>query len=206
VTGKYFDGKTLFDPGLLAQLDMQTFLRDSYAQAVSEAPVLPGESAVDQRMRQMSYVNLTRFVQTLLDRKDRMSMAVGLEVRVPFCDHRLVEYAFNIPWAMKAFDGREKSILRAATRDLLPESISERVKSPYPSTQDPAYEQALRDALTAIQADRNAPVTPLLDSGSIHQTLAKPLGSVSPMYERMGMELAVGLNTWLSEYDVSLEL
>jgi asparagine synthase (glutamine-hydrolysing) len=84
-------------------------------------------------MRQMSHVKLTRFVQTLLDRKDRkdrMSMTVGLEVRVPFCDHRLVEYAFNIPWALKAFDGREKSILRAATRDLLPESISERVKSP----------------------------------------------------------------------------
>jgi asparagine synthase (glutamine-hydrolysing) len=206
VTGKYFDGKTLFDPGLLTQLDMHSFLHDSYAQAIAEAPVLPGESAVDQRMRQMSYVNLTRFVQTLLDRKDRMSMAVGLEVRVPFCDHRLVEYAFNIPWEMKAFDGREKSILRAATRDLLPESISERVKSPYPSTQDPAYEQALRDALAAIQADRNAPVAPLLDSGCIQQTLAKPLGSVSPMYERMGMELAVGLNTWLNEYDVSLEL
>lgn len=68
-------------------------------------------------MRQMSYVNLTRFVQTLLDRKDRMSMAVGLEVRVPFCDHRLVEYAFNIPWAMKAFDGRERAfcVLRHAT-------------------------------------------------------------------------------------------
>lgn len=155
-------------------------------------------------MRQMSYVNLTRFVQTLLDRKDRMSMAVGLEVRVPFCDHRLVEYAFNIPWALKAFDGREKSILRAATRDLLPESISERVKSPYPS--DPAYEQALRNSLVAIQADRNAPVIPLLDNGRIRQTLDKPLGSVSSMHERMGMELAVGLNTWLSEYDVSLEL
>jgi asparagine synthase (glutamine-hydrolysing) len=206
VTGKYFDGKPLFDRGLLAQLDMQSFLRDSYAQAITEAPVLTGESAVDQRMRQMSYVNLTRFVQTLLDRKDRMSMAVGLEVRVPFCDHRLVEYAFNIPWAMKAFDGREKSILRAATRDLLPESISERVKSPYPSTQDPAYEQALRDALAAIKANRNAPVTPLLDDTRVKQALAKPLGGISPMYERMGMELAVGLNTWLTEYEVSLEL
>src|SRR5690606_7137830 len=123
------------------------FVADSYRQAISEAPTLPGEGPVEQRMRQMSYLNLTRFVQTLLDRKDRMSMAVGLEVRVPFCDHRLVEYAFNIPWEMKAFDGREKSILRAATRDLLPDSIADRVKSPYPSTQDPAYEQALRRAL-----------------------------------------------------------
>lgn len=132
VTGKYFDGKTLFDRGLLRQLDMPAFLADSYRQAIAETPMLVGESPVERRMRELSYLNLTRFVQTLLDRKDRMSMAVGLEVRVPFCDHRLVEYAFNIPWSLKAFDGREKSILRAATRDLLPSSITDRVKSPYP--------------------------------------------------------------------------
>jgi len=149
---------------------------------------------------------LTRFVQTLLDRKDRMSMAVGLEVRVPFCDHRLVEYAFNIPWEMKTFDGREKSILRAATRDLLPKSISDRVKSPYPSTQDPAYEQALRTSLTQIMADKDAPVRALLDASQVKRTLKRPVGDTSPMYDRMGMELAVGLNTWLTEQDVSLDL
>ncbi len=206
VTGKYFDGKPLFSRGLMDKLSMSEFLGDSYQQALAEVPVLPGESATDVRMRQMTYVNLTRFVQTLLDRKDRMSMAVGLEVRVPFCDHRLVEYAFNIPWAMKAFDGREKSILRAATRDLLPASISDRVKSPYPSTQDPAYEAALRSDLAAIMADTHAPVRALLDAGQVKDTLARPLGSNSPMYDRMGMELAVGLNAWLNEYDVNLSL
>ena len=206
VTGKYFDGKPLFSRSLMDTLSMTEFLGDSYQQALAEVPELPGESAADVRMRQMTYVNLTRFVQTLLDRKDRMSMAVGLEVRVPFCDHRLVEYAFNIPWAMKAFDGREKSILRAATRDLLPASISDRVKSPYPSTQDPAYEAALRSDLAAIMADTHAPVRALLESGQVKETLARPLGSNSPMYDRMGMELAVGLNAWLSEYDVNLSL
>lgn len=206
VTGKYFDGKTLFAQGLLDTLQMDSFLRDSYSQALAETPVLPGEDATNRRMRQMSYVNLTRFVQTLLDRKDRMSMAVGLEVRVPFCDHRLVDYAFNIPWEMKAFDGREKSILRAATRDLLPDSIAERVKSPYPSTQDSAYERGLRDSLASILADPDAPVLPLLDRQRVAHTLAKPLGDLSPMYDRMGMELAVGLNTWLSEYQVELAL
>ncbi|NKQ12636.1 asparagine synthase (glutamine-hydrolyzing) [Pseudomonas sp. SST3] len=206
VTGKYFDGKTLFDIDLLRQLDMPGFLGDSYSQAIAETPTLATESPVERRMRQMSYLNLTRFVQTLLDRKDRMSMAVGLEVRVPFCDHRLVEYAFNIPWEMKAFDGREKSILRAATRDLLPESIADRVKSPYPSTQDPAYEQALRASLTKIVASPDAPVRVLLDTARVRQTLDKPIGEISPMYDRMGMELAVGLNTWLVEQDVSLDL
>ncbi|MFP3831158.1 asparagine synthase-related protein, partial [Pseudomonas sp. SIMBA_021] len=77
--------------------------------------------------REVSYLALTRFLQTLLDRNDRMSMAVGLEVRVPFCDHRLVEYVFNVPWQMKTFDGREKSLLREAVRPLLPESVLNRV-------------------------------------------------------------------------------
>ncbi|MGL4860586.1 MAG: asparagine synthase (glutamine-hydrolyzing) [Enterobacteriaceae bacterium] len=205
VTGKYFDGKPLFDKGVLSKLNMKEFLCDSYSQAIAETPVLPGESAIDRRMRQMSYVNLTRFVQTLLDRKDRMCMASGLEVRVPFCDHRLVEYAFNIPWAIKAFDGREKSVLRAATRDLLPESITERVKSPYPSTQDPAYEQALRIQMAEIMNDPDAPVRPLLDAQSVEATIGRSMGAVSPMYDRMGMELAVGLNTWLKEYDVDID-
>lgn len=206
VTGKYFDGKTLFNDAFLSTLNMDEFLKDSYSQAIAETPTLPGESPLDQRMRQMSYVNLTRFVQTLLDRKDRMSMAVGLEVRVPFCDHRLVQYAFNIPWEMKSFDGREKSILRAATRDLLPESISLRVKSPYPSTQDPDYEKALRSAVSNIMADKASPILPLLDHRRVSDKLAISLGSNSPMYDRMGMELAIGLNSWMKEYSVELNL
>ena len=103
-------------------------------------PELTGPAAEDpheRRMREICYLFLTRFLPNLLDRKDRMSMAVGLEVRVPFCDHRLVEYVFGTPWAHKTFDGREKSLLRAATADVLPQSVVQRVKSPYPSTQDP---------------------------------------------------------------------
>ncbi|GCB50684.1 asparagine synthase (glutamine-hydrolyzing) [Streptomyces sp. NL15-2K] len=205
-TGKYFDGKSLFDPGLLQKLDMPGFLRDSYAQAVAEAPALPGEGATDRRMRQMSYVNLTRFVQTLLDRKDRMSMAVGLEVRVPFCDHRLVEYVFNVPWEMKSFDGREKSLLRAATKDLLPESIVQRVKSPYPTTQDPAYEQGLRRALATMLDGSASPALPLLDQAAARRLLDTPVGDMSAQYDRSGLEMALGVNSWLSAYDIVLDL
>ncbi|MEU3755278.1 asparagine synthase (glutamine-hydrolyzing) [Streptomyces olivoreticuli] len=205
-TGKYFDGKSLFDPGLIQKLGMPEFLRDSYGQAISETPVLAGEDAVNRRMRQMSYVNLTRFVQTLLDRKDRMSMAVGLEVRVPFCDHRLVEYVFNVPWEMKSFDGREKSLLRAATKDLLPESIAQRVKSPYPTTQDPAYERGLRRALSEVLADPSSPVLPLLDGPAVKRLLGSPLTGMSAQYERSGLEMALGLNSWLTSYDIALDL
>lgn len=205
-TGKYFDGKALLDPGLVKQLDIPTFLKDSYAQAVNEVPVLAGESAVNRRMRQETYVHLTRCMQIMLDRKDRMSMAVGLEVRVPFCDHRLVDYAFNIPWEMKAFDGREKSILRAAVKDLLPASILDRVKNPYPATQDPAYERQLRASMSQIANDPNAPAKPLLDSKRIQQVLNTDIGASSARQNRIGMEMVIGLNTWLGEYDVTLAL
>ncbi|GAA3120820.1 hypothetical protein GCM10020254_80000 [Streptomyces goshikiensis] len=95
-------------------------------------------------MRVMSYLHLTRFLRMMLDRKDRMSMAVGLEVRVPFCDHRLVEYVYNTPWPMKTYDGHEKSLLRGATKELLPQSVIERRKSPYPVIQDWRYAEALQ--------------------------------------------------------------
>ncbi|WP_338515908.1 asparagine synthase (glutamine-hydrolyzing) [Erwinia aphidicola] len=205
-SGKYFDGTTLLDASLLQQLHIDEFLHDSFTQAQRETPLLPGESPINQRMRQISHMSLTRFVRSLLDRKDRMSMAVGLEVRVPFCDHRLVEYVFNIPWEMKCFDGREKSILRAAGQDLLPESIVKRVKSPYPSTQDPAYEQALRELTSAIMADKDAPVRALLDDKQVNDKLALPMGSSSSMDIRVGLEMVVGLNRWMENYQVELAL
>ncbi|GAU68931.1 putative asparagine synthetase [Streptomyces sp. NBRC 110611] len=202
----YFVDDSLFAPELLTKLDMGGFVRDSYAQALAEAPVLAGEPAEERRMRGLGYVHLTRFVQALLDRKDRMSMATGLEVRVPFCDHRLVEYVFNVPWEMKSFDGREKSLLRAAAGDLLPESVRQRVKAPYPSTHDPAYEQSLRDELRTVMADSASPVSELLDPKQVADLLGRPLGHKSLQSDRMGMELALGLNSWLTSYDVTVDL
>ncbi|QHS50139.1 asparagine synthase (glutamine-hydrolyzing), partial (plasmid) [Klebsiella michiganensis] len=152
---RYFGGTQLFSLDLLKKLDLEAYRQDSYQAALREVPVLPGESDQNRRMREITYMNLTRFLQTLLDRKDRMSMAASLEVRVPFCDHRLIEYVFNTPWEMKSNDGREKSLLRAAVKDLLPESILTRTKTPYPATQDPTYEIGLRHQLQEILSDNN---------------------------------------------------
>ncbi|MFG2338926.1 asparagine synthase (glutamine-hydrolyzing) [Streptomyces yangpuensis] len=205
-SARYFGGLRLLDRGLVEKLDIPGYRRAGYHEALGEVPVLPGEAPAERRMREMSHLNLTRFVQTLLDRKDRMSMAVGLEVRVPFCDHRLVEYVFNTPWAMKAFDGREKSLLRAATADLLPASILERVKTPYPTTQDPAYESGLRAEMTEILRDGNAPVRSLLDLEKVRAVLDRPQGATSRSYDRGSLEMAIWLNRWLGAYDVTLDL
>ncbi|MGW9593936.1 asparagine synthase (glutamine-hydrolyzing) [Streptomyces chartreusis] len=204
--GPFYDGTPLFDKTLLGRLDLQGRRRDSYHEAIAEVPVLPGEAGLEKRMRELSYLNLTRFVNTLLDRKDRMSMAVGLEVRVPFCDHRLVEYVFNAPWSMKKFDGREKSLLRAATKDVLPQSIVERVKAPYPSTQDSGYEKKLRDRLAEVVSSGNAPILPLLDLSSVQNRLNRPVSSESTQITRIDLEVPLSLNSWLESYQVTLDL
>ncbi|MFI5755804.1 asparagine synthase (glutamine-hydrolyzing) [Streptomyces sp. NPDC051569] len=189
----------LLDAGLCEKLDVAGYQDRRYREALAEVPRLDSDTALERRMREIGHLHLTRFVQILLDRKDRASMAVGLEVRVPFCDHRLVEYVFNTPWAMKTFDGREKSLLRAATRDTLPDAIADRVKSPYPSTQDPRYGEALRDRLREVLSDANAPVRPLLDTAGAARAAAD--GAMTDI--RPGAELVLGLDAWLRRYEVT---
>jgi asparagine synthase (glutamine-hydrolysing) len=200
------NGASLLDTGLNQQLNLPAYREASYRAGLAEVPYLDGVTGLERRMREICYLHLTRFVQILLDRKDRMSMASGLEVRVPFCDHRLVEYVFNTPWSMKTFDGREKSLLRAAAADILPESILQRRKSPYPSTQDPTYEQALRDELAKLLAQENAPVTGLLDVDRARALVDGKIGQTNLDHYRRNIELILQLNTWLEDYDLKLDL
>ncbi|MHA6765221.1 asparagine synthase (glutamine-hydrolyzing) [Streptacidiphilus sp. PAMC 29251] len=192
----------MLDPALLHRIDVPGYREARYREALAEVPRLAGETGLERRMREISHLHLTRFVQILLDRKDRASMATGLEVRVPFCDHRLVQYVFNTPWAMKTFDGREKSLLRAAARDVLPDSIANRVKSPYPSTQDPRYAESIRREMQQLLADPQAPVRPLLDVAAATQAT----GSAPGAELRNSGEIVLALNSWLGHYQVSLEI
>ncbi|MDI5962898.1 asparagine synthase (glutamine-hydrolyzing) [Streptomyces sp. SL13] len=193
--------EALLAPDLLAKIDLPGYREARYREALAEVPYRDGDSALERRMREICYLHLTRFVQFLLDRKDRMSMAVGLEVRVPFCDHRLVNYVFNTPWSMKTFDGREKSLLRAACRDVLPESVANRVKSPYPSTQDPRYAQALTAELKGVLADQDAPVRPLLDTARATTAVEEGGGEA-----RFPTELVLSVNRWLETRGATLEV
>jgi asparagine synthase (glutamine-hydrolysing) len=166
-----------------------------------------GESDLEHRMRRVSHVHLTRWMPLLLTRDDRLSMAVGLELRVPYCDHRLVEYVYNIPWEMKTADGREKSVLRSAVADLLPASVTERRKSPFPITQDPGYGQVLKERFDAVVNDRSGPVSALLDREACARLSAqdRPI-EVSGWGERRDVEMVLQLDGWLRHYRVRLDL
>lgn len=194
--------KQCLDPGLVQKLDLPGYLDGQYRRALAEAPALTGPASADpheRRMREVCYFFLTRYLPMLLDRKDRLSMAVGLEVRVPYCDHRLVEYVFGAPWGHKTFDGREKSLLRAATADLLPQSVVQRVKSGYPAIQDPTYDRMLRARFTALLNDRNAAVAPLLSVEGSRALLNENENVRS-------VEHILTLQDFLTEYNVSLRV
>ncbi|HEY3693288.1 MAG TPA: asparagine synthase (glutamine-hydrolyzing) [Pseudonocardiaceae bacterium] len=189
---------------LTAALDLPSYIRDRYASAVAEVETADGETEHERRMRVICYLHLTRFVRLLLDRKDRMSMAVGLEVRVPFCDHRLVEYVYNTPWSLKTFDGREKSLLRATATDLLPQSVLQRVKSPYPSTQDPLYASALQQQVKELLATDD-PVLELVNRRWV-DAAAQQDPTTMPTNVRNGIERTLDLSVWLDSYCPQLRL
>ena len=195
----------LLDPGLAAALDLPAHRRALYAQAVAELDHPDSAGEQERRLRVNSYLNLTRFLPVLLERTDRLSMSVGLEVRVPFCDHRLVEYVFNAPWSMKTFDGREKSLLRAAAHGIVPEPVLARHKSPYPVTRDPAYRTALAGQVRELLRARESPALELLSASAVSELLLAPGGSAgsggrASRFPREGLEFVLDLDAWLRLY------
>ncbi|MEV4565094.1 asparagine synthase (glutamine-hydrolyzing) [Nonomuraea sp. NPDC049419] len=192
-------------PDVRDALDLDGYRRDRYADAVREVERLDGESDLEFRMRLMSHLHLTRFVRFLLERKDRLSMAVGLEVRVPFCDHRLVEYVYNAPWAMKNHDGREKSLLRSAVRDRLPAAVAERVKSAYPSTQDTSYVKALQEQTRELLRQPGHPVFALADRRRLEAATRQEPSAVDKL-ARLGMERVLDVMLWLDIYRPDVRL
>ncbi|MDO5545811.1 MAG: asparagine synthase (glutamine-hydrolyzing) [Eubacteriales bacterium] len=184
----------------------EEFIRDAYETTCRESDILPGTSPLEKRMKEMVNLNFRWFMQTLLDRKDRMSMYHGLEVRVPFCDYRIAEYLYGVPWECKDHQGREKGLLREAVRGLLPDEVLYRKKSPYPKTFDPRY----TELITAQFRDmtfQNAPVWELVR----REKLTELLESASPwpwygqlMRNPQIMAYFLQMNFWLTHYNVDI--
>lgn len=194
---------TLFSR-VLADLDVYGYQREQLLAAAREVPALPGESPADRRMREFTYYFITRFGRLHVDRQERLGSAAGLAIRSPFCDHRLAEFVFNLPWRMKSFDGREKSLLRAAVRDLLPASVFDRPKSGYPVVLDAGYDDAIRKDFLELAADAHAPVLPLLNPDVLRSVRAEP--GLARRLTRMEIDQALHLNEWLRLHKLRLQV
>lgn len=194
-------------PEFAAEFDAFSYVDERYRKALAETSVLPGTNGLERRMKEMMNLNLWWFMQTLLDRKDRMSMDNGLEVRVPFCDYRIAEYLYTVPWEMKDYQNREKGLLRMAMRDLLPDEVLWRKKSPYPKTHHPAYLKAVSERLREVMVDPAAPILRIVRKESL-ETLLKDNSPV-PWYGQLmttpqTIAYFLQMNYWLEKYRIRI--
>lgn len=200
---------SVLSPELKESIDIKKYIDRRYRETLDEIPKLKGENSIEARRREIFYLNITWFMTTLLDRKDRMSMAEGLEVRVPYCDHRLVQYLWNIPWDMKMLEGYEKGLLRKALEGLLPNDVLYRKKSPYPKTHNPSYEKAVSRWLLEILNTRNSPVIPLIDADTVRSLAEKTSDYGSPWFgQLMAMPqmfaFLIQVDIWLRKYKIRI--
>ena len=189
--------------------DGEEYVISRYLDTCRNTPKLSTDSPLDSRMREMFALNFYWFMQTLLDRKDRMSMYSGLEVRVPFCDKRIVDLAFNMPWNIKALGGREKGIMRAAFRGLLPDSIIDRKKSPYPKTHNPLYFRLCAEGARKTIYDRSSVLYDIWDREGIEKIIADPESISSPWYGQLMrapqiLAYIIQLDYWFRKYKISI--
>jgi asparagine synthase (glutamine-hydrolysing) len=195
----------VFRPELRAKLGVDDYVTDQYRTALAEVHDGVDDGPRQRRMRELTHLGLSRFLPTLLDRKDRLSMAAGLEVRVPFCDHRLVELVAPLPWDVLTGDGAEKSVLRRAVRDIIPRSVADRRKSPYPSIPDPAYSDEISRQLAARLADPSCRLHELFDPAVLSAAVA-PSTAPGALISNVEAELALNFDAWLRLYDPVLAL
>lgn len=187
--------------------DPEEFVMEQYRKTCAESDILPDNSPLERRMKEMVNLNFRWFMQTLLDRKDRMSMYSGLEVRVPFCDYRIAEYLYTVPWAMKDDQGREKGLLRHAVQGLLPAEIITRKKSPYPKTFDPHYEELIGARLEALLQEKENPLFLLIDRQKLRDYLRQE--SEWPWYGQLmrrpqTMAYMLQIDCWLKKYNIDI--
>ena len=198
--------RSILRRGVLQNGEM--YVRQRYLDTVNQTPVLNSETPEEKRMRQMFALNFYWFMQCLLERKDRCSMYSGFEVRVPFCDYRLVDYAFNMPWKLKAWGGREKGIVRKAFEDVLPKEIAWRKKSPYPKTHNPQYFNTCAERVRKILKKKNT-LTDLLDAKAIEHIITEPESITTPWYGQLMqapqiLAYIIDLDCWFEKYKVEI--
>ena len=204
--------QNLLNPQIASKVNLKNYIDYRYQESLDEVDILDEDSMETAEKRRISHLTLNWFMQTLLDRSDRMAMYNGFELRVPFCDYRLAEYVWNIPWEMKALHGREKGLLRYIMKDLLPEEIVDRKKSPYPKTWNPTYLATVKDMLTKIMNDSNAPINNLLNRNYILKILETDGKAFTrPWFGQLmtGPQLMAYLcqvNMWLERYNPSIEI
>ena len=202
----------LLNKEISSKIDIKSYVKNKYEEELKKVEMLPSDSKDNQIRRKLIYLTSNWFMQTLLDRTDRMCMYNGLEIRVPFCDYRIVEYAWNIPWEMKAYKGREKGLLRYSLEGILPEEIIYRKKSPYPKTHNPNYLKIVKSKLIKIIENNDSPINKLLNKEYILDIIKTDGKAFSrPWFGQLMtgpqlMAYLIQVNMWLERYNPEIDI
>ncbi len=191
-----------------AQINADDYVYSRYKKTVDYTDKCFLKNETDCRMAEMLHLNLDWFMQNLLERKDRMSMYSSLEVRVPFCDYRIVEYLYSVPWEYKDYNNYEKGLLRYAMRGILPDEVLWRKKSPYPKTHNPNYLTAVCDILTEIINDKTSPILNFVKKEKLEELLKAD--NPQPWYGQLmttpqTIAYFIQFNYWLQKFDIIFE-
>ncbi len=200
--------KMCFDDSFLKEIDLDNYVINAYHNSVKETPTLAGDTPLEKKRREISWLNIRWFMSTLLNRMDRTSMYSGLEARVPFADPRILEYVFSIPWEMKCYNGQTKSLLVEIGKSYLPNEVLYRKKSPYPKTYDPNYERLLSNRLLDELSDTNAPLNAIIDKKKLQTFLSSPSDYGRPWYGQLMaspqmIAYLLQINYWMKKYSLS---
>lgn len=201
--------KSFLSDSFINELNMEAYIQATYEASIAETPRLAEDSKTEARRREISYLNLRWFMQTLLDRMDRTSMYSGLEARVPFADHRIIEYVWNVPWSIKYKGNMVKHLLRESARGLLPDEILFRKKSPYPKSHDPAYEHLLQQRFIDIIENPSSSILTFIDKKKVYQFFNSPSDYAKPWYGQLmaGPQMIaymIQINYWLEKYHIEI--
>lgn len=184
------------------------YAKSIYETSIKACPILDTDSKSMRQSRIATWLCVEYFMTSLLERKDRMSMASGVEVRVPFADHRILEYVYNIPWEIKFKNQVEKSLLREAMKDYLPEKVLNRKKSPYPKTHNPQYEEKIIKLLQTRLGDTNSRLKELINPSALEDLLHAQnvtwFGQL--MSKPQLLAWLIQMDYWLRAYNVDIRL
>ncbi|MDR0917444.1 MAG: asparagine synthase (glutamine-hydrolyzing) [Oscillospiraceae bacterium] len=188
-------------------VNVTEYVDSRYRDTLAQTSKLAGLDADETRLREMVNLNFAWFMQTLLDRKDRMSMYSGLEVRVPFCDYRIAEYLYSMPWAYKDYRDTEKGLLRTAMQGLLPDEVLWRKKSPYPKTHNPDYLANVSARLRGVIADADAPLLQIVRRDALEALLTETAST--PWYGQLmtvpqTIAYFLQMDYWLRKFEVEI--
>lgn len=197
----------LLDQWILQQIQPEEFVNSCYRDTILQADILPENSPLDRRIKQLVHLNFKWFMQTLIDRGDRMGAYCGLDIRMPFCDYRIAQYLYSVPWYYKDFKGQEKGLLRHCMEGVLPQSVLYRKKSPFPKTYDPRYLEIVSQMLRQLLQDQNAPIFQLVKKDALEDLLHQDF--TWPWYGQLmrrpqTIVYMLQINYWMEHYSVRI--